>query len=449
MSMRTGSLRSLGLLLVVFIIGLAAVSSSSAVCGAAGKSCVLNTASNDRLCCPGFLCGYGNVCQRGCRINGTFYPNGTPRPGNPCQICAANASTSSWTPLSAGASCGSQSSTSCDRPDTCNASGACEVNLEPASTECRPSFGVCDPPENCTGSDPACPADVLQSGGVCRASGGECDVAESCAGDSANCPPDGKVAAGASCTADGSACTDDVCDGNSADCTHPPTPCTFCSVSAKVAVFDNSSYVDTTSASPNAESDNVQAALQAQGHVVTTYTATDAAGITAALVGQQVAVIPRMLNDIPQTTAVLNAYRAFLNGGGGIIVHGTLQTQDIGLLNRLLGTTLLTSDGQFNGPFNLVSASATGTAFCDGPSSLPGNYPSIMVHVANTTNFAAVGGTSIYDDVNHAHSVVSVFRYGSGKIIFIGWDFENAQPNGANDGGWLTVLDRAVNEITP
>ena len=63
-------------LLICFgvVIALAVtVSPASAVCQAPGRSCGVNAPSNDRLCCPGMVCGWGNVCRAGCRINGTLY----------------------------------------------------------------------------------------------------------------------------------------------------------------------------------------------------------------------------------------------------------------------------------------------------------------------------------------------------------------------------------------
>ena len=52
---------------------------------------------------------------------------------------------------------------------------------------------------------------------------------------------------------------------------------------AEVSVFDNGSYVDTTSGGVSAESDNVQDTLQSQGHNVSTFTGITLADILAAL----------------------------------------------------------------------------------------------------------------------------------------------------------------------
>ena len=70
----------------------------------------------------------------------------------------------------------------------------CNTNCQfrTSGTSCRPSAGVCDVQENCTGSSATCPANgFVSSSVVCRAaSGGVCDAAENCTGSSAACPPD-------------------------------------------------------------------------------------------------------------------------------------------------------------------------------------------------------------------------------------------------------------------
>ena len=51
----------------------------------------------------------------------------------------------------------------CDLAETCTGkSDKCPANaLHPKSKECRPSSGTCDPPETCTGKNHSCPADVV------------------------------------------------------------------------------------------------------------------------------------------------------------------------------------------------------------------------------------------------------------------------------------------------
>jgi hypothetical protein len=81
----------------------------------------------------------------------------------------------------------------CDIPESCTGtSGDCPPDEFASGTVCRPAAGPCDVEESCTGTAPDCPADAfLSSGTVCRPSTGPCDAPESCTGTSAACPPDG------------------------------------------------------------------------------------------------------------------------------------------------------------------------------------------------------------------------------------------------------------------
>lgn len=204
-----------------------------------------------------------------------------------------------------------------------------------------------------------------------------------------------------------------------------------------VLVFDNGSYVDTSN-SPSAESDTLQAALAQTGNPVTTFTATSAAGIAAALQGQTVLVIPEqelgaLVADLDE--AARNVLRDFVAGGGGLVIAADYQNT----LNTLFGYSLSFA---FAAPSALNPATAAGTTFAGGPSPLP--TPS------ETGGFLLsslpAGARSIYDD--GTVSTVTLFNFGEGQIVHLGWDFFNAAPLGTEDGGWLNVLDRAVNQVS-
>lgn len=85
-------LGALGLLTVLAL----SATPAAAVCYATGRSCGVNASFNDRLCCPGTVCGWGGVCQPGCRINGQFYRQGAVNPQDPCQTCDSTVSTTRW-----------------------------------------------------------------------------------------------------------------------------------------------------------------------------------------------------------------------------------------------------------------------------------------------------------------------------------------------------------------
>ncbi len=86
---------------------------------------------------------------------------------------------------------------------------------------CRPSAGICDVAESCSGSSATCPANGFSNSSVvCRAaSGGVCDAAENCPGSSAACPPDSFLGGLTTCRPSAGVCdTAEVCSGTSPAC---------------------------------------------------------------------------------------------------------------------------------------------------------------------------------------------------------------------------------------
>jgi hypothetical protein len=79
-------------------------------------------------------------------------------------------------------------------------------------TICRPSTGVCDPEEVCTGTSAACPANGFSPVVMCRPPSGACDTLERCTGSSGACPTDAFLTAGTACG------TGLVCAGTHAAC---------------------------------------------------------------------------------------------------------------------------------------------------------------------------------------------------------------------------------------
>ena len=85
-----------------------------------------------------------------CTINSTLYSNGTPNPANTCQICNTATSATAWVQLSEGASCGTAEAGTVCHSATCQsgcwiASGyyaANAVNLANACQTCQPSFST-------------------------------------------------------------------------------------------------------------------------------------------------------------------------------------------------------------------------------------------------------------------------------------------------------------------
>ena len=209
---------------------------------------------------------------------------------------------------------------------------------------------------------------------------------------------------------------------------------------AVVGVFDDPRYVDTSGGS-DSESDNVQASLTDLGFPVETFT-----DIVAATATHSVLLFPEQEVDAlapALTPTERSALADFVAGGGLMIVHGSPTTsRSASLINLLFGFALeeaTVSDGL---AFDRT-AQAAGTEFMNAQTSIESQSGSDILQSASLP----AGALGIYE--NLGQSIVAEMYFGSGRIIFLGWDWWDAAPQGTQDGGWLGVLESAALELGP
>lgn len=212
--LRKGLLLSI---LLLIVCGLSATT-HAAPCLANAKPCGnQGVPSNDRLCCPGSICGWGNVCNPGCRINGVLYRPNELNPANRCQVCQPSTSLTQWSPAANGSYC--SDGNACTQSDRCQAGTCVGSNpvVCPAPDQCHnpgtcnPASGVCSNPSKADGSacddgDRCTQTDSCQYG-TCRGSNPVvCTASDQCH-DAGTCDP-----ANGTCSnprkPDGSACND-------------------------------------------------------------------------------------------------------------------------------------------------------------------------------------------------------------------------------------------------
>lgn len=96
--------------------------------------------NKDAQCCTGLVCSPDRVCQAGCHIEGTFYPEDAVAPENPCLSCQPTASTTAWSNAD-GASC--ETGNSCAGGGVCR-NAYCEENAAASDgTTCDEGAGTC------------------------------------------------------------------------------------------------------------------------------------------------------------------------------------------------------------------------------------------------------------------------------------------------------------------
>lgn len=218
----------------------------------------------------------------------------------------------------------------------------------------------------------------------------------------------------------------------------PDSPITYLGTSGGgIALLANTSYVDYSVGYDDSEASNLEATLTSQGFSVATFTDISSSGISAALAGNGVLAIPEQesgsLSSALSSTAI-STIQSFVSGGGTLVIFGVYDGSGAGLVNAVGGfTTSESSAGT-----SAWTGVASGSRFDGAASTLPNNNHTEGL-VLSSLPSAAV---DVYSD-GYVATVVTI-PYGSGEIVYLGWDWFDAVPVGSLDGGWLDVLSRAV-----
>jgi hypothetical protein len=115
----------------------------------------------------------------------------------------------------AGTSCGSASDTECTNPDTCNGSGTCQANDEPATATCGDAGTECTNQDFCNGSG-SCTDNGFKTSGIACSDSNACTQTDQCNG-SGQCVGSNPVV----CTASDQCHVAGICDPGTGVCSNP------------------------------------------------------------------------------------------------------------------------------------------------------------------------------------------------------------------------------------
>jgi subtilisin-like proprotein convertase family protein len=218
----------------------------------------------------------------------------------------------------------------------------------------------------------------------------------------------------------------------------------------EIALFADDVYVDYRPGEPVAEASNLEAALRTMGHTVIPFTGTSAADFTAALSDKRILVIPELeggsLNAVLDT-AGRGVISDFVTGGGTLLLFNDNifgSGHNVELMNSLFGHSLAAPVATVVGTITRNDPDASGTAFEDRcPAALDTLFWTTLLPSPLPT-----GSRSIYVD-GAGNSALALIPEGNGQVIVMGWDGLSARPVGIQDGGWWSVLYRAVSMDGP
>jgi hypothetical protein len=203
-----------------------------------------------------------------------------------------------------------------------------------------------------------------------------------------------------------------------------------------VSVFANNAYVDMSSGGVSAEGVNIQKSLVSVGNTVKTFTGFSSHDLRQAAGKAETLLIPELENgDLSgaMDATAKSALATYVAEGGGLILCADYSAHEVSLLNSVFGFSTTAASGDTS----TRTAAASGTSFSSAPLAIDAN------NAVNALSNLPSGAQAIYTTPGGA-STVTLIPYGSGKIVVLGWDFYDAAPIGSQDGGWLTVLSKAV-----
>jgi len=209
-----------------------------------------------------------------------------------------------------------------------------------------------------------------------------------------------------------------------------------------VALFIDDNYIDYV-ADPmydgGDEGYNVLFHLQYEGLSYTTISGVTSTEFSTALQGRDALIIPEQEVDIlaPDLNAAAQSVISDFVEGGGTLICMYTDSYALSLVNMIFGYSM--EEGGIEKPILYNDTDAAGTRF-DGGREMLGEADATTSVLGSTL---PVGAMSMYLDSN-GDSVVTVIEEGSGEIILLGYDWYDAMPYGVQDGGWVEILNRSL-----
>lgn len=207
-----------------------------------------------------------------------------------------------------------------------------------------------------------------------------------------------------------------------------------------VALLTNPVWVDYDTSLTGSEASNMEFTIKSFTLIVRQVNANDSTSLATAFSGAGVLVVPEERNTDFTTTLTAGAktvLRRFVEVNGGVLVI-VPDSRGLVLLDTLFNYAIV---GGFAGDSGILNATAAaGTPFAAGPAVLPDNN---RIYYFDPTTLPT-GGKAVYRDTLNASASVAYIPQGNGVVVLIGWDWFDAMPKGAQDGGWIEALRRAL-----
>ena len=217
-----------------------------------------------------------------------------------------------------------------------------------------------------------------------------------------------------------------------------------------IAMVGDTNIVHVVPGDPQAEATALQATIEELGYCANAFTGLTASAFNHALLNAETLIVPDQTEDglsMALSPTAMGSISNFVGGGGRMIVHGTQGPEDADFVNAVFGYSVVNTGWLASN--STLTAEAAGTGFADGPAQLTENNATVTWD-ASTLPPGAVIVYAIEETVGTnavaTNATVVIIPQGLGKIIYLGWDWYDAEPLGSQDGGWVGILDTALKE---
>jgi hypothetical protein len=182
----------------------------------------------------------------------------------------------------------------------------------------------------------------------------------------------------------------------------------------------------------SAESSNLMLAIQQAGFELDTTSNMDSTSIAALIAEKEVLFLPEVSPTFDRGTEAI--LRRFVDDGGTLVVGPCCHMT---WLNSAFGWDLGEGPPWGNRHPMRRADGARGTPFADGPPTIQANNSGNSLVVAMLPHDAVV----VYEGPDgDTDASVAVITSGSGRVVYLGWDWFDAAPAGLQDGGWRKLL---------
>lgn len=211
----------------------------------------------------------------------------------------------------------------------------------------------------------------------------------------------------------------------------------------KIFILINDTYVDYLAEGSESgnEPNNIMAYLDANAIAYETFIDISESGWDDIFVLGKAGyvIIPELeINDIlpDLTSGAKNKINNFVSSGGKLLMFAPDNGDVVPFLNDIFSFSIISGgEGGISEPISLTVA---GSALFPSESA---TIPSLSDTSFLDTSTLPAESVTIYEGSGPNQSVVTMIPYGSGKIYVLGWDWYDAAPIGAEDGGWLNLLE--------